>query len=85
MRDAFEDFEYFYLLNTLIKKHADSPEAKEAQAFIKKACDAIVPQYEAYLETEGYGWKQTKWEFDAAKLRNYRRELAQHIIKLQAK
>ena len=85
MRDAFDDFEYFYLLNTLIKKHANSPEAKEAQAFIKKACDAIVPQYEAYLETEGYGWKKTKWEFDAAKLRNYRRELAQHIIKLQAK
>ena len=85
MRDAFEDFEYFYLLNELIKKHAATPEAGQAAELIKNACDTIVPQYEAYLESEGYGWKKTKWEFDAAKLRNYRQQLADMIVKLQGK
>jgi len=85
MRDAFEDFEYFYLLDQLIKQRPDAPAAQDAVKLIKTACDTIVPQYEAYLESEGYGWKQTKWEFDAAKLRKFRSQLAGMIEKLQAK
>jgi hypothetical protein len=85
LRDAFEDFEYFYLLDSLIKKHPKNQEAKDAANLIKLACDTIVPQYEAYLETEGYGWKKTKWSFDANCLRNYRKQLAEMIVKLKNK
>ena len=39
--------------------------------------------YEAFLESEGYGWKQTKWEFNAGKLRDFREKVAETIVKMK--
>ena len=83
MRDAFEDFEYFHLLNELARKNPDRPESKAALELIKRACDVIVPRYEAFADNEGYGWKKTKWSFDAARLQTLREELAGMIETLR--
>lgn len=84
-RDAFEDFEYFYLLDELCKRKEDTSEAKAARELMTAACDAIVENYEAVPPGQGYGWKETVWEFDAQKLQDYRVKIAQMILKLQAK
>ena len=83
MRDAFEDFEYFHLLDGLARKNPESKESKAALELIKRVCDEIVPNYEAFADGEGYGWKKTKWSFDAARLQTLREELAGMIEKLR--
>ncbi len=82
-RDAFEDFEYLYMLDKLIKKQPGTAAAKQAAELIRTACDTLVTNYEAYLENEGYGWKQTKWEFNAGKLRDFREKVAETIVKMK--
>ncbi len=83
LRDAFEDFEYFYYLDGLAAQCGDVPEARAARQLAAEICDSIVPGYEALPAGEGNGWKHTVWEFDARKLQEYRRRLAAAIVKLK--
>lgn len=82
-RDAFEDYEYFHLLDALCKKSAHHQEAAAARQLMQEAVEAIVPGYEAGTEGKRIFWKQTKWNTDAGKLRDYRHKLAESILLLQ--
>ena len=66
----------------LIATCPDTPEAREATQYVKNAVDRIVP----CDETEGVGeqadWKQLKWELDPQVLLEYRRGIAERILKL---
>ncbi|NLF92927.1 MAG: DUF4091 domain-containing protein [Oligosphaeraceae bacterium] len=82
-RDAFEDYEYFFLLDELCRKNPDRAEAIAARTLMQQATAAIVPGYEAGRDGKQIFWKQTKWESDAGKLQDFRRQLAESILKLQ--
>ncbi len=82
-RDAFEDYEYFHLLEQLCQKNPDRPEAIAARALMTQATDTIVPGYEAGRSGQKIFWKQTKWESEAGKLQDFRYRIAHSILALQ--
>ena len=73
-RDAFEDYEYLWLLDSLARKRNNSA----ALEVIRTSCDSIVPIIKSVKGKTA--WEATKWETNPARLYEWREKIANAIL-----